>query len=146
MISFTLKCENGHRFDSWFRSSDAFDSLRAAGMVACAVCGSTAVDKAVMAPRVQESRAQPPSADSTARPLHQTEQERAAALAEMRRRIEAQSDYVGQKFAQEARDMHDGLIPMRAIHGEARPEDAKRLIEDGVPVAPLPFTPGRKAN
>jgi len=146
MISFTLKCENGHRFDSWFRSSDAFDSLRAAGMVACAVCGSTAVDKAVMAPRVQESRAQPPSADSTARPLHQNEQERAAALAEMRRRIEAQSDYVGQKFAQEARDMHDGLIPMRAIHGEARPEDAKRLIEDGVPVAPLPFTPGRKAN
>lgn len=144
MITFVLKCENGHNFDSWFQSSAAFDTLKGSNMITCPVCGSTAVEKAVMAPRLQDS-SKATSASMPAPPRLSDDPQRAA-LAEMRRKIEAESDYVGVKFAQEARDMHDGLIPMRAIYGEAKPEDAKRLIEDGVPVAPLPFTPGRKAN
>lgn len=146
MISYSLKCDQGHAFDSWFQSSAAFDTLLAAGMVTCAVCGSMTVAKSVMAPRVCDSRKSAAPGDAAKGPLRQTDAERAQALTEMRRTIEANSDYVGQKFAQEARDMHDGLIPLRAIYGEAKPEDARQLIEDGVPVAPLPFTPGRKTN
>lgn len=144
MITFALKCDMGHNFDSWFQSSAAYDTVRGAGMISCPVCGSTAVEKAVMAPRLQDSQ-KAATSDETAAPRLSDDPQRAA-LAKMKRRIEADSDYVGLKFAQEARDMHDGLIPMRSIYGEAKPEDAKRLIEDGVPVAPLPFTPGRKAN
>lgn len=147
MITFALKCDKDHHFDSWFQSSAAFDKLKAAGMIACPVCGSTAVEKRIMAPRVQkgqqspqDSKAAPPA------PPRLADDPQRQAMAELRRKIEAESDYVGRDFAQEARDMHDGLVPLRAIHGEAKPEEAKKLIEDGVPVAPLPFTPGRKAN
>lgn len=136
MIRFSLKCEAGHRFESWFHSAESFDKLSDAAMLSCAVCGSTAVEKALMAPQVQTTQPDPAQAP------HPAEQ----ALAELRRRIEERADYVGPRFAREARDMHEGLIPERAIYGEARPDEARRLIEDGVPVAPLPFTPRRKAN
>ncbi|MFU1477343.1 DUF1178 family protein [Roseovarius sp. C7] len=147
MIKFTLKCEQDHRFESWFQSADAFDRLQKAGHVACAICGSDKVDKALMTPRVQEARRKPGAlgrGDETA--SEQSPDVTAQALAALRKHVEANSDYVGGKFAQEARDMHDGLVPHRAIHGEARPDEARKLIEDGVPVTPLPFTPGRKAN
>jgi hypothetical protein len=134
MIRFSLKCDAGHRFDSWFQSAEAFDRLSASGMLACAICGSAAVEKALMAPQVQNARA-----DTAPHPAEQ-------ALAELRRRIEETADYVGPRFASEARDMHDGVVPERAIYGEARPDEARRLIEDGIPVAPLPFTPRRKSN
>lgn len=134
MIRFSLKCEAGHRFDSWFHSAAAFDKLAASGMLSCAVCGSPAVEKALMTPQVQNA-----GADAAPHPAEQ-------ALAELRRRVEENADYVGTRFAREARDMHDGLIPTRAIYGEAKPEEARRLIEEGVPVAPLPFTPRRKSN
>lgn len=136
MIRFSLKCEAGHRFDSWFHSTESFDRLSDAAMLSCAICGSTAVEKALMAPQVQTAQADPAPAP------HPAEQ----ALAELRRRIEEKADYVGPRFAREARDMHEGLIPERAIYGEARPDEARRLIEDGVPVVPLPFTPRRKSN
>jgi len=140
MIQFSLKCEADHRFDSWFKSATAFDTLHAAGMLSCAVCGSTRVEKALMAPRVQSGGPAPEEACETDRtPV-------AEALAALRRKIEETADYVGVDFAREARDMHDGLTPERSIYGEAKPEDARRLIEDGVPVAPLPFLPRRKAN
>ncbi|WP_307718118.1 DUF1178 family protein [Roseovarius sp. A-2] len=140
MIQFSLKCEADHRFDSWFKSATAFDTLHAAGMVSCPVCGSTRVDKALMAPRVQSGGTGPEEARETdCTPV-------AEALAKLRRKIEDTADYVGVDFAREARDMHDGLTPERSIYGEAKPEDARRLIEDGVPVAPLPFLPRRKAN
>lgn len=156
MINYTLKCANGHRFDSWFQSADAFDKLKAGGMVSCAVCGSTEVEKAMMAPRVRPARnaqaapnqdtaaeaAPAASAPSLSAPTSQAEQ----ALKQLRAHVEANSDYVGQDFAQEARAIHDGDAPERAIYGEAKPEEAKALIEDGVPVAPLPFHPGRKTN
>jgi len=160
MIQFTLRCAQDHRFDSWFQSSEAFDKLSAAGMVACAVCGATDVEKAVMAPsvRASRSRATEPDhadgpADTSAGPLSGSlpgplsgPANQARMLAEIRRHDEETSEYVGLNFVREARDMHDGLTPGRAIHGEARPEDARKLIEEGVPVTPLPFVPGRKTN
>jgi len=138
MIKFTLKCAQGHSFDSWFQSAAAFDRLCGTGMVACTLCGSTEVEKALMTPQVQGSREE--------RSLTRCPDSAEQAITALRRKIEASADYVGTRFAQEARDMHDGMLPERAIYGEARPEEARRLIEDGVPVAPLPFSPRRKTN
>ncbi|MEM7732460.1 MAG: DUF1178 family protein [Pseudomonadota bacterium] len=144
MIQFTLKCDNDHRFDSWFASSAAFEKLQAAGMAACPVCGSNDVEKALMAPRVRGSKNK---ADlPIERPLTSDPSPAEQAMAEMRRQVEENSEYVGLNFAKEARDIHNGDAPDRAIYGEAKPKEAKALIEDGVQVAPLPFVPGRKSN
>ncbi len=148
MIKFTLKCAEGHQFDSWFQSASTFDKLDGAGMVACAVCGNTDVDKAMMAPSVRaagkRSKAAPSTADKGAlsAPASPAEQ----ALAQLRKEIEKSSEYVGHDFAREARNIHDGTAPERAIYGEAKPEEAQKLIKDGVPVTPLPFRLGRKSN
>ena len=143
MIRYTLNCADGHGFESWFQSAEAFDRLLAAGHVACAVCGSDKVTKTLMAPSVRPARkAATPEAPTLSKPASKTEE----AVAAMRRQIEANSDYVGLNFAAEARAMHEGDAPERSIYGEARIEEAKRLIEDGIPVAPLPFLPARKAN
>lgn len=143
MIRYTLKCESDHSFDSWFQSAEAFDKLLAAGMVACSVCGSSKVSKALMAPSVQPARK---AAEKPEAPLSAPQGEVEQALAAMRRHVEENSDYVGMNFAAEARAMHDGDAPERAIHGEAKLEEAKALLEDGIPVAPLPFLPRRKTN
>ena len=141
MMHYSLKCENGHTFDSWFKSAAAFDALQKAGHLTCAECGTAKVEKAVMAPRVSHGSEQE-NVPSLQEP--QSDQERA--LAELRKHVENNADYVGDSFAQEARSMYLGTTPERAIHGEANGEDARKLIEDGVPVAPLPFRPNRKAN
>ncbi len=157
MINYTLKCANDHRFDSWFQSAAAFDKLKAAGVVACAVCGDTHVEKAMMAPRVRPARsaaakpqaptsAPAPQPASVPGPLSQPASAAEQALKELRDHVEANSDYVGKDFASEARAMHEGDAPERPIYGEAKVEEAKALIEDGVPVAPLPFNIGRKTN
>ena len=138
MIRYALRCDQGHDFDGWFRNSDAFDSLLRAGQVACTQCGSVAVEKAVMAPRVAKG-------DDSA-PLSAPRDPREAALEAMRRHVEAHSDYVGMSFAAEARAIHEGAAPERAIHGEAKLEDAKKLIEDGIPVAPLPVRARQRVN
>lgn len=143
MIQFSLKCDRDHRFDSWFQNADAFDTLKSRGMVSCSVCGSTQVDKAMMAPRVAKTRsadeAKPAPLSTPATPAEQ-------AMAELRKKIEAESDYVGGDFVKEARRMHEGEVEARSIHGEARLDEARKLAEDGVPVMPLPFLPNRKAN
>lgn len=139
MIRYSLRCDQGHDFEGWFRSSDGFETMRAAGQVACTICGSVQVEKALMAPRVAHRDA--PAAD-----LHSPRDPREAALEKLRQQVEANSDYVGMSFAAEARAMHEGEKPERAIHGEAKLEDAKKLIEDGIPVAPLPFRSRRGAN
>lgn len=140
MIQYALRCSKGHTFDSWFKSADAFDRLLTANMVSCSVCGGTDVQKAIMTPRVQSRQnTKEPTLREPAGPAEQ-------ALAEMRRQVEENSTYVGGKFAEEARAQHDGDMPERAIYGEARPDEARKLIEDGVPVAPLPFLPARKSN
>ena len=148
MIQYALKCADGHTFDSWFKSAEAFDKLAAAGMVQCAVCGSDQVEKAMMTPRVRPGRkaAEPAPEVAPERPLSQPASPAEQAIAELRRKVEETSDYVGRNFASEARAMHLGEAPERAIYGEARPEDARALIEEGVPVTPLPFTPNRKTN
>ena len=136
MISYALKCSKDHRFDSWFQSAAAFDKLKAAGMVTCSVCGDSAVEKAIMAPRVATSEAK---LSTPASPAEQ-------AMAEMRKYVEENATDVGKNFAKEARAMHDGEAPERAIYGVADAKEAKALIDDGVPVAPLPFIPKQKAN
>lgn len=143
MIQYALKCAEGHSFESWFQSAGAYDRLARAGMVQCAVCGGDQVEKAMMTPRVSAPRkGQTPDQRALTGPAHPAEQ----ALAELRKRIEANSDYVGRNFASEARAMHLGDVPERPIYGEARADEARKLVEDGVPVAPLPFMPTRKSN
>jgi len=143
MIRYALKCSQGHDFESWFQSASAYEKLAGAGMVTCSICGDDKVEKALMAPSVAAESSAPNKqrADLT---TPQSEMEKA--VAELRKKVEENSDYVGLSFAAEARAMHEGDKPHRAIHGEANPDEARKLIEDGVPVAPLPFLPTRKAN
>ena len=145
MIQYALRCTDGHQFDSWFQSADAYEKLAAAGMVVCAVCGVDQVDKAIMAPSVRAARdiAVPAAPD---KPLSTPQDPAEQALADLRQKVEQNSDYVGGNFAAEARAMHDGETPERSIYGEAQPAEARALIEDGIPVAPLPFMPQRKTN
>jgi hypothetical protein len=144
MIQFTLKCTNDHQFDSWFQSGSAFDKLLAAGMVNCSVCGSPEVSKAMMAPRVSKAEKGDagPKTPKLSAPASPAEQ----ALAELKKYVEKNSDYVGTNFATEARAIHSGDAPQRPIWGETRGDEAKKLVEEGVPIAPLPFTPTRKSN
>ncbi|MEP4199055.1 MAG: DUF1178 family protein [Aliishimia sp.] len=153
MISFTLKCSEGHSFESWFQSAAAFESLKLAGHLSCAVCGSKSVEKAMMAPRVSAARDKavaPPSAPEVPPPAKTSQtampEKMQAALQDMKRQVEENSDYVGPKFAEEARSMHLGDTPERPIYGEANGEETKALIEDGIPVMPLPFMPTKKVN
>jgi hypothetical protein len=145
MIKYAIKCSADHSFDSWFQSAAAYEALRGAGHVSCPVCGSTTVEKGLMAPAVRVSDTGEMAAVPD-RPLAAPGTDVEAALAALRRQIEANSDYVGLNFAAEARRIHAGDAPERSIYGEARADDARALIEDGVPVAPLPFVPGRKTN
>ena len=145
MIRYALTCAADHAFESWFQSAAAYDRLAAAGHVTCPQCGSPEVSKALMAPRVQTAARAPEAAPAGGpQPMVAGPMERA--LAELRRRVEENADYVGDSFAREARAMHEGEAPERSIYGEARPEEARALIEDGIGVAPLPFVPRRKGN
>lgn len=151
MIRYALRCDRGHRFDSWFGSSGDFDRLFAAKLLSCAICGGAKVDKDLMAPSVASgsgaSKAAPdPAPDVAAPKLSAPASPAEQALVELRRRIEAASDNVGRDFAAEARRIHDGTAPARPIIGEARPAEARRLIEDGIPVAPLPWSAPRKTH
>ena len=162
MIQYTLKCADGHRFDSWFQSAAAFDKLKIAGHVTCAFCGSADVEKAIMSPRLNSKEnskstepAQTDAPQQTPAPIDEAPKpvslsrpgsDVEAAIAKLKAHVEANSDYVGKDFAKEARAMHTGDAPERAIWGETKPEEAKSLIDDGVPIAPLPFTPTRKTN
>lgn len=148
MIRYALKCPEGHSFDSWFQSSSAYEALHGAGHVSCPVCGATKIEKALMAPAVSHTK---PEAADTANgaaggALSAPRSEMEQALAALRRQVEENSEYVGMEFAAQARSMHAGDIPDRAIYGEAKPDEARALIEDGVPIAPLPFMPPRKVN
>lgn len=142
MIRYALNCNKGHQFESWFQSAEAYEKLLAAGMVSCAVCGGTEVEKGLMAPRLSKGDEAPEQPAPLSAPASPAEQ----ALGELRRQIEENSDYVGSDFVTEARAMHLGEAPERSIYGEAKVDEARKLLEDGVPVAPLPFMPSRKNN
>lgn len=131
MIRYSLKCDQGHMFESWFASASAYDTLAKAGHLACAQCGSGKVEKALMAPAVGQS-----APDEGLTPVAGGVEAKIAAL---RKHIAETSDYVGQDFVREARAMHLGDAPERPIWGEARIDEARALAEEGVPVAPLPF-------
>ncbi len=146
MIHYTLKCAEGHEFDSWFQSTSAFDKLLSSDMVACAVCGSTDVQKALMAPTVATRETAQRQASAPDRPLSGKRSPAEQALARLRAHVEANSEYVGTSFAREARAMHAGETDQRPIWGETRGDEARKLIEDGVPIAPLPFRPTRNSN
>ncbi len=130
MIRYALRCPVEHEFEAWFSSSTGFDEQAAQGLVECPMCGSRAIAKAIMAPRVHTSK----GADS----LAEAQRAVAEAMHRVRRHVEATHDYVGPSFAAEARGMHEGAAPERPIYGEATPDEVKALVKDGVPVAPLP--------
>lgn len=130
LIRYSLRCADDHVFESWFRSADAFDRLVQGGDLACPECGSDEIEKAPMAPRVGSTETRSP----------------AEMVRTLCREIERNSEYVGDRFATEARAIHDGVAPERAIWGEARRDEARKLLDDGIPVAPLPFVPQRKMN
>jgi hypothetical protein len=140
MIRYSLKCGQAHEFEAWFRSSAAYEEQRASGHVCCAVCGSTEVEKALMTPGVTgERKGKRNEPDEAGPSLSKPGSPAEAMLAEMRRKIETTSDYVGKEFATEARRIHEGESNKRAIWGEASLDDARALKEDGVPVAPIPW-------
>ena len=156
MIRYSLRCEGDHAFESWFRSSSAYDSQVKRKLVACPVCGSAKVEKAIMAPRIvgkkgHEAAASVPApaaavTDAAATPtstplLMGQERELRAKLKELRDHIVKNADNVGERFPSEARKMHYGDIEHRPIYGEASPEEARALIEEGVEVSPLPVLP-----
>lgn len=149
MIKYALQCPQKHGFESWFQSAAAFEKLSVSGLVVCPACASKKVTKAIMAPKVQTKRDQKPSPKTenpTTHALTAPASKAEFALAELKKKIQDNSEYVGENFATEARAIHDGEAPERSIYGEANSEDARALIDDGVPVAPLPFTPSRKTN
>lgn len=152
MIRYALRCERGHEFDSWFQSSSAYDSQHKRGLIACPICETTKVDKAIMAPRiVGKGKAKPgpqpaaipvDAAQTSTMVMSPQERELVSKLRELRDHVLKNADDVGKKFPDEARKMHYGDIEHRAIYGEATAEEARELIDEGVEVAPLPVLPG----
>ena len=141
MIVFDLACADGHVFEAWFGSTGAYDDQRARGLLACPLCGSAEVAKALMAPNVSAkgnsgSLSVPMRGGAIAPAEMKT---MLAALAKAQAKMLEGSEHVGARFAAEARAIHDGDAPERQIHGQATREEAKALIDEGVPVAPLPL-------
>ena len=152
MIRYSLHCERGHAFESWFQSSSAYDSQVKRKLVTCPACGSAKVEKSIMAPQIvgkkrRDSAAPAPAAstDVTApasTPLMMAqERELRTKLRELRDHIVKNADNVGERFSNEARKMHYGDIEHRPIYGEASPDEARSLVEEGVEVSPLPVLP-----
>ncbi len=139
MIKFLLACERGHEFESWFPDSDAFETQARRGLVACPECDSRTVHKALMAPAVLGARhVEEASAPAL---IDEKRRELRAAMVELRKKIEANTDDVGEKVPTVARAMHAGDEPERAIRGRASVNEAKALIEEGIGVVPLPTLP-----
>lgn len=143
MIRYALACDHDHGFEAWFASSSDYDDQAARGLVECPFCGSTGVRKQVMAPAVAGTKKAAPAPDMA---KMQTMMMQAAR--QVRDHVEQNFDYVGDAFAREARDIHEGRSEKREIYGEATPADIKKLKDDGVPCAALPSLPPdpKKAN
>jgi hypothetical protein len=168
MIRYALVCAKGHSFESWFQNSAAYDKQAKRGLVECPVCGNTKVEKALMAPKLSGTRkrsapalpapeAMPipdaPTPDATPAPaelaapvamMSPQEREFRAKLKELREHVIKNADNVGRKFPEEARKMHYGEAEHRSIYGEASPEEAKELYEEGVEFHPLPVLPDER--
>jgi hypothetical protein len=161
MIKYAVQCQKGHGFEAWFQNSDAFDKQTKRGLVTCPDCGSTKVSKALMAPHVSaktrskgksltvpaekpspESQPTAPApAQAVAAPQIALPAEMVEVLRKIKREVEAKADYVGNKFAEEARKIHYNEAPERGIYGEATLDDVKELHEEGIDCLPLPVLP-----
>ncbi|MCO6392545.1 DUF1178 family protein [Aliihoeflea aestuarii] len=137
MIRFNLVCDAGHEFDGWFRSNDDFTGQQARGFVSCPVCHSEKVGKALMAPAVSTGRKK----EKIALAVGEEQKQVLAKLKEMADAVRQNADYVGDKFADEARKIHFGETEKRGIYGEASVDEVKSLAEDGVEFMPLPVFP-----
>ena len=162
MIRYDLRCDAGHTFDSWFRDSASYDEQARRGLVSCPACGSAKVEKQIMAPAVartdrdivarpvpEQTPEQPavPAAPAPSGPVALiSERERAFRdlVREFRRMVTEKAENVGPRFAEEARAMHEGLSEFRAIYGEATPEEARALHEEGIDAFPLPSLPDER--
>ena len=164
MIRYTLACDQGHTFESWFASSAAYDKQAKHGLVTCPVCNSAKVEKTIMAPRLAGTRKRdiaptaeapaaspastptPPAADTPApvAVMSPPERELRKKLKELREHLTQNADYVGGRFPEEARKMHYGETENRSIYGEASPDQAKELHEEGIEFHPLPVLPDER--
>jgi hypothetical protein len=157
MIHYNLRCDQGHTFESWFQSSSAYEAQEKRQLVSCPSCGSTKVERAIMAPQIVSKRGREIAAPVLAAPapaaatevttpastplLMAQERELRVKLKELRDHIVKNADNVGERFPTEARKMHYGDIDHRPIYGEASPDEARALVEEGVEVTPLPVLP-----
>ena len=157
MIRYALVCSEAHEFEAWFRSASDFETQSTRGLVTCLVCGTVEVERALMAPNVVTSRSsrgrtveEAPEVPAVAvvpspMPVAATPdpQQRAMleALTDLKRKITASADFVGDRFAEEARKMHYGEAPERGIYGQATGDEARALIDEGIEVHPLPILP-----
>lgn len=137
MIQYSLVCENDHKFDAWFASASAYDSQSKRGIVTCPICDTRQVEKALMAPAVSRAGSERVSL-AIGHPQH--EQIRAA-LRAMRDKVMSEADYVGDRFAEEARKIHFKDVESRGIYGEATADEVAALVEEGVDFMPLPNIP-----
>jgi hypothetical protein len=161
MILYTLACDKGHTFESWFASSADYDKQVKRSLVTCPVCDSAKVEKAIMAPRLSGTKkhgdaavpapasepSAPAPAPATPAPvamMSPQEHELRKKLKEIREHLTKNADYVGRKFPEEARKMHYGEIEHRSIYGEASPDQAKELHDEGIEVHPLPVLPDER--
>ena len=130
MILFTLRCSSDHEFEGWFRDGETFEAQQRAAEIACPQCGDTKVEKALMAPAIARSRpAGPPLSPAQMR----------AALVELRKQVETNCDYVGERFAEEARRIHYHEVDPRGIYGEATSDESKELAEEGISFGRIPW-------
>ena len=137
MIRFSLSCDHDHEFEAWFRSNDDFDRQKKRGLVDCPTCGSSKVEKALMAPAVSTGRKQ----EKIALAMNEMQKKAMAEMKALSEKIRENADYVGDKFAEEARKIHFGETKARGIYGEATLDEAKSLAEDGVGFMPIPVFP-----
>ncbi len=137
MIRFSLSCDKDHDFEAWFGSNDAFDAQKRRGLVECPACGSKKVEKALMAPAVSTGRRR----EKMALAMGEEQKKAMAEIKALADKIRENADYVGPKFAEEARKIHFGEADARGIYGEATKEEAESLAEDGVGFMPIPVFP-----
>jgi hypothetical protein len=137
MILFDLRCGKGHVFEAWFRDNATFEAQAKAKAIACPSCNSRTVEKAPMAPRIGRGGGSGSDVQQVAAEMAQMRQQ----LLSLRAKVEANCDYVGDKFAEEARRIHYGEVERRDIYGEASDEEAKELDDEGVEVARIPWLP-----
>jgi hypothetical protein len=135
MILFTLRCAEAHEFEAWFRDGATYERQAARGLIACPVCGDSAIEKAPMAPRLGRS------AGATETPAPPSPEQLRHMLQQLRRQVESNCDYVGERFAEEARRIHHGESEARGIYGEATEEESSALADEGIEVARIPWVP-----